>query len=98
MSKAGAVGHNPIPIGEIAAPPFVRLPDPLTLFATRSLRLRTLAEGHQLGPYLLFLAAIRECQHRIQKDLPGPDLPPGDARARAREHAMPPLDRTRFTA
>jgi FdhE protein len=98
MSKAGAPRHDPIPIGEIAAPPFVRLPDPLALFATRSLRFRTLAEGHQLGPYLLFLAAISECQHRIQKDLPEPDLPADDARARAREHAMPPLDRTRFTA
>src|SRR6202451_3363050 len=98
MRKAGAAGHDPIPIGEIAAPPFVRLPDPLTLFATRSLRFRTLVEGHQLGPYLLFLAAISECQHRIQKDLPEPDLPADDARPRARAHAMPPLDRTRFTA
>ena len=98
MSKAGAPRHDPIPIGEIAAPPFVRLPDPVALFATRSLRSRTLAEGHQLGPYLLFLAAISECQHRIQKDLPEPDLPADDARVRAREHAMPPLDRTRFTA
>jgi FdhE protein len=98
MSKAGAPRHDPIPIGEIAAPPFVRLPDPLTLFATRSLRFRTLAEGHQLAPYLLFLAAISECQHRIQKDLPEPDLPADDTRERAREHAMPPLDRTRFTA
>src|ERR1700722_15650232 len=98
MSKAGAAGQDPIPIGDIAAPPFVRLPDPLTLFAARSLRFRTLAEGHQLGPYLLFLAALSECQHRIQRDLPEPDLPADDARARAREHAMPPLDRARFTA
>jgi FdhE protein len=96
MSKAGAAGQDPIPIGEIAAPPFVRLPDPLALFATRSLRFRTLAEGHQLAPYLLFLAALSECQHRIQRDLPEPDLPADDARAR--EHAMPPLDRSRFTA
>jgi FdhE protein len=98
MSKAGAPRHDPIPIGEIAAPPFVRLPDPLTLFATRSLRFRTLAEGHQLGPYLLFLAALSECQHRIQKDLPAPELPAANARALAREHAIPPLDRNRFTA
>jgi FdhE protein len=98
MSKTGAAGHDPIPIGEIAAPPFVRLPNPLTLFATRSLRFRTLAEGHQLAPYLLFLAAISECQHRIQKDLPESDLPAQDARARAHEHAMPPLDRTGFKA
>ena len=98
MRKAGAPRHDPIPIGEVAAPPFVRLPDPRTLFATRSLRFRTLAEGHQLGPYLLFLAALSECQHRIQKDLPEPELPAPDARARACEHAMPPLDRNRFTA
>lgn len=98
MSEAGVPRHDPIPIGDIAAPPFVRLPDPLTLFAARSLRFRTLAAGHELGPYLLFLAAISECQHRIQKDLPEPARPTDEARARAREHAMPPLDRTRFTA
>jgi FdhE protein len=98
MSKAGVPRHDPIPIGEIAAPPFARLPDPLTLFAARSLRFRTLAESHQLGPYLLFLAALSECQHRIQKDLPEPDPPAAEARARAHEHAMPPLDRSRFTA
>src|ERR1700684_547508 len=98
MSKAGAAGHDPIPIGEIVAPPFVRLPDPLMVFATRSLRFRTLAEGHQLGPYLLFLAAISACQPRTKKALPEPALPADSARARAREHAMPPLDRTRFTA
>jgi len=97
MSKAGVPRHDPVPIGEIAAPPFVRLPDPFTLFAARSLRFRMLAEGHQLGPYLLFLAALSECQHRIQRDLPDPDLPGDDARARAREYAMPPLDRSRFT-
>jgi FdhE protein len=98
MSKTGAPRLDPVPIGDIAAPPFVRLPDPLTVFAARSLRFRTLAESHQLAPYLLFLAAISECQYRIQKDLPEPDLPAGDARARARENAMPPLDRSRFAA
>jgi FdhE protein len=98
MSKAGAAGHDPIPIGEIAAPPFVRLPDPLAVFAARSGRFRTLTEGHELGPYLIFLAALSECQHRIQSDLPEPDLPADDARAQAHQHAMPPLDRNRFTA
>jgi FdhE protein len=98
MSRAGAPRHEPIPIGEIAAPPFVRLPDPVGLFAKRSLRFRALTEGHQLGPYLLFLAAISECQHRIQRDLPEPDLPAYETRMRANQHAMPPLDRTRFTA
>jgi FdhE protein len=98
MSKAGGPRHDPIPIGEIAAPPFVRLPDPLTVFAVRSQRFRMLTEGHQLGPYLKFLAAVSECQHRIQRDLPEPDLPADDTRARAGQHAMPPLDRNRFTA
>jgi FdhE protein len=98
MSKAGAPRHDPIPIGEIAAPPFVRLPDPTSLFAKRSLRLRALTEGHQLGPYLLFLAALSECQHRIQEGLPEPSLPAAEVRARAQQHGMPPLDRTRFTA
>jgi FdhE protein len=98
MRDASVPRHEPIPIGEIAAPPFVRLPDPLTVFAARSLRFRSLAEGHALAPYLLFLAAISECQHRIQKDLPEPDLPANAQRALAREHAMPPLDRARFAA
>jgi len=96
MSETGVPQLDTIPIGEIAAPPFVRLPDPRVVFAARSLRFRTLAEGHQLAPYLLFLAAISECQHRIQKNIPEPELPANDARTRAREHAMPPLDRARF--
>ena len=94
MSKAGAPRHDPIPIGDIAAPPFVRLPDPTGLFAKRSLRLRALTEGHRLGPYLNFLAALSECQHRIQRDLPQPDLPA--AHTRALQHGMPPLDRAGF--
>jgi FdhE protein len=94
MNKAGVPRHEPIPIGEIATPPFVRLPNPLSVFATRSLRFRALSEANQLAPYLLFLAAISECQHRIQKELPEPALPSGEVLAQAREHAMPPLHRT----
>jgi FdhE protein len=98
MSKAGALRPDPTMIGDIAEPPFARLPDPAALFATRSLRFRTLAENHMLGPYLMFLAALSECQHRLQNGLPEPDRPAGNAIARAREHAMPPLDRGKFTA
>ncbi|HEY0223417.1 MAG TPA: formate dehydrogenase accessory protein FdhE [Pseudolabrys sp.] len=98
MSKAGALKPDPTLIGDIAQPPFARLPDSSVLFATRSQRFRSLAENHQLGPYLLFLAALSECQHRIQEGLPEPDMPSQDVRARAREYAMPPLDRGRFTA
>jgi FdhE protein len=94
----GGPWHDPIPIGEIAAPPFVRPPDPLTLFARRAERFRSVAAGHELGPYLRFLADLSECQHRIQHDLPEPDMPAGDALERARKHGMPAIDRSCFTA
>jgi len=98
MSKAGTLQPDPTMIGDVAEPPFARLPDPIVLFSTRAERFRTLAESHELGPYLRFLAALSDCQHRIQDGLPEPDMPADDVRARAREHAMPPLDRSRFTA
>jgi len=98
MSKVGGSRFDAIPIGEIAAPSFARLPDPLTLFLGRAQRFNTLAADHQLGPYLRFLGALSDCQHRIQPGLPEPQLPTDDARARAREHAMPALDRSSFAA
>jgi len=98
MSSVGAPRPDPIPIGEIAEPPFVRLPDPSTLFATRAHRLVALAEGHQLAPYLRFLAALSAAQHHVQEGLAEPEMPAEDARALAREHGMPPLDRGKFTA
>jgi FdhE protein len=98
MSKAGTPRPDPTMIGDIAEPPFVRLPDPTVLFASRAERFRALAEGHQLGPYLRFLAALSDCQHRLQNGLPEPDMPADDARAQARTHGMPPLDRSHFTA
>jgi FdhE protein len=98
MSKADTLRPDPTMIGNIAEPPFVRLPDPSTLFASRAQRFRDLAEGHELAPYLRFLAALSDCQHSLQVGLPEPDMPAADARARAREHAMPPLDRGHFTA
>lgn len=98
MSKAGSLRPDPTIIGDIAAPPFARLPDPVKIFAERAERFRTVAQGHQLAPYLLFLGQLSDCQHRLQDGLPAPELPAADVRARAREHAMPPLDRTHFTA
>lgn len=94
MSQIGAPsGHDPVPIGEVAAPPFARLPDPATLFAERGARLRVLADGHALGPYLDFLAGIAETQHAVQAQLPPPALPAPDALARAEKFGMPALDR-----
>src|SRR5262249_21086402 len=89
--------HDPIPIGDTAAPPFVRLPDPRAVFRQRGERFRALAAAHELEPYLLFLADLSAVQHDIQDGLPAVQMPPGDVLARAREHGMPPLDRARFT-
>jgi FdhE protein len=55
-----------------------------------------LALDHDLAPYLRFMAGLSEAQHRVQDDLPEPDLPPADALTRAREFGMPPLDRNQF--
>jgi FdhE protein len=89
-------GSDPTAIGEISAPPFVRLPDPSLLFARRAQRLAALAEGHQLGPYLRFLAALSHTQHDTQDGLSDPEMPDLDARERARSFGMPPLDRNKF--
>ena len=56
----GLAVHDPIPVGEIAKPPFVHLPDPLSLFRARAERLRALAQTHGLRPYLLFLAGLSD--------------------------------------
>ena len=97
MRKVDAPRHDPIPIGEVSAPPFCKLPNPLILFAERTQRLRMLAQSSELAPYLLFLSRLTEAQYRIQDDLPLPAMPGKDAMARAREYRMPPLDRGRFT-
>src|SRR5215470_906681 len=96
MSKAGAPRHDPVPIGEVARPPFARLPDPLSLFHARAERFVALARGHELAPYLRFLAALAEVQHFVQDALPEPGMPADDARRRAAEFGMPPLDRNLF--
>lgn len=88
---------DPTVIGEVAAPPFARLPDPHQIFIDRTLRLRTLAARSEIGPYLRFLSDLAELQYRIQDELPEPALPDAAALARAHTHAMPPLDRIGFT-
>src|ERR1700742_3865568 len=98
MSKVGTPRHDAVPIGEEAEPPFARLPDPATLFQARAERFQTLATQHELAPFLQFLDGISFCHHQLQDGLTDVDLPAEDERERAREHAMPPLDRGRFTA
>ncbi|WP_342236236.1 formate dehydrogenase accessory protein FdhE [Inquilinus sp. OTU3971] len=87
---------DPTVIGEVAAPPFARLPDPHQIFIDRALRLRALAARSEIGPYLRFLSDLAELQYRIQDDLPEPAMPDEAVLARARTHGMPPLDRTGF--
>jgi FdhE protein len=97
MTQVGTPKHEPIPIGEVAKPPFVRLPDPLAMFGRRTQRLKALADGHELRSYLLLLAELSEAQHRLQDGLPDVEPPSADALARSRQFGMPPLDRLRFT-
>jgi FdhE protein len=96
MAKTDAPQRDMTSIGEVANPAFVRLPEPLTLFHGRAARFRYVAEGHDLKPYLLFLAGIADAQHRAQVGLPAPAVPEPDALKPARDFGMPALDRTRF--
>ncbi len=86
-----AVQPDPSRVGGVAEAPFVRLPEPVTLFARRAARLRALAEGHVLSDYLLFLACIVDAQAGAAAALPPPEPVPAAQLARAAEHAMPPL-------
>jgi len=95
MSDIGATRPDPTAIGDTSTPPFVRLPDPEKLFSRRADRFRTLAKGSQLGPYLDFLGRLCDVQHAVQDALDPAAAPSEEATARARTHAMPPIDRTR---
>ncbi|TCT02700.1 formate dehydrogenase accessory protein FdhE [Aquabacter spiritensis] len=97
MSSISGLQPDPSMIGGIAQPAYAKLPDPLALFATRSRRLAQLAAASEMKPYLVFLSALAEVQHDIQRDLPAPEGPDAETIARAAEFAMPPLDRGRFT-
>jgi FdhE protein len=94
MSEVGGPKPGLMNIGEEAKPPFGVLPDPASLFLSRSKRLAALAQAHELGPYLTFLAELTRAQHDIQTALPPVSLPGFDRIGRALEHGMPPLSRT----
>ena len=84
---------DPSVIGGINEAPFVRLPDPAAVFATRARRLEFLAPTSDLAPFLSFVAALTRVQERLVAELPPPAPPDPGRLARARENAMPPLDR-----
>jgi FdhE protein len=96
MAESGGPKPGLTTLGEEAKPPFAVLPDPSTLFLTRSKRLEALAPGHQLEPYLRFLSALTRAQHEILGDLPAVVLPPPDTIRQAHEHGMPPIARAQF--
>jgi FdhE protein len=96
MTQIGTPQHDPIPIGDVAKPPFARLPDPSAMFAQRAERLRSLAKGSALQSYLIFLADLGDVQHRLQDGLPAASEITADAIGRARQFGMPPLDRSAF--
>lgn len=97
MSNAGSFPGEPIPIGDIVAAPFARLPDPDLLFARRAARFRALARGHELAPYLTFLADLSDVQNEVRQALPEPVLACDEVR-RAYDYGMPPLDRNKVAA
>ncbi len=97
MTQTGQLPFDPIPIGDIAEPPFARLPDPVTMFARRAERFRSLANGSALRSYLIFLADLCYIQHRLQDGLPEPGAIAADTIGRASQFGMPPLDRSSFT-
>jgi FdhE protein len=59
------------------------------LFAHRAARFVALAAGHELEPYLRFLALIATAQHEIQPELPPARAPSGEEGEQAAKHGMP---------
>ncbi len=98
MASFTTIQPDPSVIGGVSKAPFVRLPDPGSLFARRAARFRALAEASELAPYLHFLGAIADCQAAILPGLPSPTPPDSAVIERSREFGMPPLDRGAFKA
>ncbi|MDP4005755.1 formate dehydrogenase accessory protein FdhE [Methylobacterium sp. NEAU K] len=84
---------DPDKIGISGSVPFVRLPEPGTLFADRAARLRAAAPGHPLEAYLLFVAAVARAQAVVQATCPPPAAPDRADLALRAEHGMPLLSR-----
>ena len=86
---------RPIPRSDLQTP-FVALPDLATLFTRRADRFAAQAEGHELAPYLRFVAGLTQAQAALLPHLP--DLTPiaDDVAERAAAHGMPLIDRARL--
>lgn len=93
MSLKGRVVPDPVDIGQIAAAPFVRLPDIATHFARRAARLDALAPGNPLEPFLRFVAEIARAQHKAAGALPSGTLPGEDHVAFCKAHGFALIER-----
>jgi FdhE protein len=92
--SAPTIQPDPSAIGGIAKAPFALAPNMDRLFKERTRRLEGLAENSRLAPYLRFLAGITKAQHELVSQLPPLDPLPAEQVTRARENAMPPIDRS----
>ncbi|QGY04399.1 formate dehydrogenase accessory protein FdhE [Methylobacterium mesophilicum SR1.6/6] len=84
---------DPDKIGISGSVPFVRLPDPASLFSDRAARLDEAAPGHPLEAYLRFVAEVARAQATVQAQVPPPAAPEAGDLALRSEHGMPPLSR-----
>jgi FdhE protein len=89
MTTAGRIA-DPIDIGKLAQPPPIRLPDPAVVFAHRTERLRSLAQGGSMEDFLSFMATLARAQSSALAALaveatldtfPRQGMPPLDRRA-----------------
>jgi FdhE protein len=92
MTVPGAV-VDPVDIGNVARPPFVRLPDLEKLFGRRAARLQALSAGHALADYLQFVTVLVRAQADVVDRLPAGILPGPDQIAFFHEHKLPIVDR-----
>ncbi|MBS1190585.1 MAG: Formate dehydrogenase accessory protein [Rhodocyclaceae bacterium] len=77
------------PVQEIAS---ILLPVKGSVFADRADRFATLAQGHSLADWLVFLGELSQAQHQALQVLPELPLPDAAALEQARRHHMPPLN------
>lgn len=88
-----------LPVEEIVAraagnTPPLRWPDAATFFAERAMRLRQLANGHAMGDFLQFVAALALAQQAALAELKargGMPIPDAQAIDRAARAGVPPL-------
>jgi FdhE protein len=92
MTMPGTV-VDPIDIGNVAQPPFVRLPDLKTLLDRRAARLQALSRDHPMADYLGFVAALVRVQADVIHRLPAGTLPGPDQIEFFHEHKLPLVDR-----